>query len=490
MSGLPTMSPAGPERLAVRPFRSLRFRITAAATVLVALTLVLASAAIMRIVRADLLASAEAALNEAVSQQAEELGLFEGELIEDDGFASAFIPVEIDGELAELGLFTQEEADGLAYGELTLNEQLIALVVIDPDDGGLVELIDPITFTEVEDPELVAEFEDLLFEVYEFEEGEAEYLGPLLVGAAPLDDVEESIDALQGALLMIVPLLVVGFGLGAWLLVGRALRPVLAITSEVEDISTTSLDRRVPVPDTGDEVSELATVMNRMLGRLQRGDERRRQFAADASHELRSPLTTVRVAAELIERRPEADRTGRLATEIMAEADRMEALIDDLLALAKLDEDAVQPGDVEPVDLGLVATAEVERLGRDTPVPIEVEVTPGDHLVTVARRHLQRLVTNLVDNACHHATSTVRVTVSVDEGGASLLTVDDDGPGVDPEDAERIFERFARLDDARDRREGGAGLGLALVKAIAEGHGATVSVGRAPLGGASFIVRF
>ncbi len=487
----------------MRRIRSVRFRITAISTLLVAATLAVAALAIMNLVRADLLTSAEDALDDALAEQAESLGLVSGGAFDEPGIffdepgvSSSFVPVEVDGEIAELGFFTQQ-IDGLAYAELLLDDELIALVVLDPETGDVLEVEDPFTGEPVEDEELLEEFENLLFEVYDaegidgFDElavGDASGT-PLLVGATQLDEVEASIDALQRALLIIVPLLVAGFGLLSWFLVGRALRPVHAISDQVQEITTSSLDRRVPVPDTRDEVSELATLMNQMLTRLEHGGERQRQFSADASHELRSPLSTVRAAAELIGRDGASDRSSRLADEIVAETDRMDELIGDLLELARLDEDR-RALDTEPVDLVAVVSDEVERIGRDAACPIELVVEPTPVTIDAAPRQLRRLITNLVDNACRHADQRVVVTAAPGPHGGARLVVDDDGPGIPEYERERIFERFGRLDESRGRREGGAGLGLALVRAIAERHGATVSVGRSDLGGARFAVRF
>lgn len=482
----------------MRWIRSVRFRITALSTVLVAGTLTVASLAVMNLVRADLLDSAEDTLTEALETQVAEDGLFPGIIFEDPGISTSFVPVEIDGQIAELGLFT-EEFDGLAYGNLTLDGELIALVVLEPESGELIDIVEPITGVTVDDPELFAEFEDLLFEVYvpetaiesipvEGVDGDLDESVPLLVGAAPLDEIEQSIDALQEALLIIVPLLVAGFALMSWFLVGRALRPVHAISDRVQAITTSSLDQRVPIPRTGDEVSELATVMNQMLTRLEHGGDRQRQFSADASHELRSPLSTVRAAAELIEREGASERSTRLADEIVAETDRMDELIGDLLELSRLDED--RRGSTEPVDLIALVTAEVERIGRNVDCPIELVTEPNPVVIEAAPRQIRRLVTNLVDNACRHAGSRVVVTAAPGSDGDAVLVVDDDGPGIPSDRREQIFERFSRLDESRGRRAGGSGLGLALVKAIADRHGASIDVGRAELGGARFAVRF
>ncbi len=465
---------------------------------LVAVTLAVAAVAIMDIVRADLLASAEETLDLALAEQAAELGLVGDQAVLTEGFDAGFGPVTIDGRAAELGLFTQEEANGLAYGDVLIDGELVAQAVLDPVLGEVIALIDPITSEEIEDPAVLAAFDDLLFSVYApdvvmFEEVDAEplpdgELAPLLVGATPLDEIEASIDALQRALTMIVPLLVLCFAALTWWLVGRTLRPVLAITGEVEAISTSSLDRRVPVPRTGDEVSELATVMNRMLTRLQRGGERQRQFSADASHELRSPLATIRASAELIGRRADPERAGRLANEILAETDRMDRLIGDLLHLARIDEDRALL-DPEPVDLVEVARREIDRRRHDPDIDAELVVGDDPVIVSGIRPQLERLLTNLVDNACRHAERRVVITVSAGPDGPSIV-VDDDGPGV-PEGREgEIFERFSRADESRRRQTGGSGLGLALVRSIADRHGATVGVGRSPDGGARFTVRF
>ena len=455
--------------------RSVRARITAISTTLVAATLVLASLLLVRLVQADLLASAQETLDLALEAQAERVPVVEDESVE-------FYSTVIDGDVVSLSLFTVDD-EGIAFGTLFIDDLAAAELVLDPEGGEVLAVLDPGTGFELDDPELVEQVESLAFDTIELSESNSQ----LLVGATPLREVEESIEALRDALLLIVPVLVLCFGSLTWWLVGRALRPVQAITEQVQAISTTSLDQRVSVPGTGDEVAEMAIVMNRMLERLERGGERQRQFSADASHELRSPLATVRAAAELLGRNPTPRRSASLADDIVAEADRMDVLIGDLLQLATIDDGG--PGaDLEQVDLAALVPNELEA--EMAAASVEVTGVAADSGATIrgARRQLRRLIRNLVDNAKRHAQTRVVIDVSL-TGADVVLTVDDDGSGI-PEGAEAvIFERFRRLDDARSRDGGGAGLGLSLVASIAAHHGGSVEVGRSPLGGARFTVR-
>jgi signal transduction histidine kinase len=307
-----------------------------------------------------------------------------------------------------------------------------------------------------------------------------------LVAASPLEPIERSVDAVVSGLLIVLPLLVVGAAGLTWILAGRALRPVEAIRAEVDSISGSTLDRRVPVPNSADEVARLATTMNAMLDRLQDASSRQQRFVADASHELRSPVAAIRTELEVAQRTASADDWPAVADRLLAEEARLEAVISDLLLLATLDEGAPLP-DAGPVDLAEEARAEARRHAPDrTDVVVEVDA-PSAAVVQGSRMQLRRALANLVDNAERHARTTVRVSVHGREGRVRLL-VDDDGPGIPVADRERVFERFVRLDEHRTRAAGGAGLGLSLVRRIAERHEGTASADTSPLGGARIVL--
>jgi signal transduction histidine kinase len=299
-----------------------------------------------------------------------------------------------------------------------------------------------------------------------------------VVAGAPIDEVGRSVDAVRRALWAGVPLVALLVGALSWALVGRALRPVEAIRTEVEAISGSSMHRRVPEPPTDDEIGRLARTMNAMLGRLQGAAARQRQFVSDASHELRSPVAAIRTDVEVALREgPSADWPA-VGSAVLVEEDRLERLLADLLVLAAGDEG----GPVEPstVDLAALAAGESERARR---VPVEVSVPATPARAAGSPDALRRALSHLVDNAARHARTRVAVTV-----GPGRLVVDDDGPGIPEPDRERVFERFTRLDDARARDQGGAGLGLAVVRSIATRHGGTVQVEASPLGGARVVV--
>lgn len=294
--------------------------------------------------------------------------------------------------------------------------------------------------------------------------------------ASPLEEVTRSLAAVRRSLWVGLPLVVVLVGAVAWFVTGRALRPVEAMRLEAEAITHRSLHRRVPEPTTNDEVGRLARTMNAMLDRLEGSAERQRRFVADASHELRTPVATLRTELEVAQRAGDADSLRDAVDAALGEEQRLEALLADLLLLASVDDAPATAG--EPVDLAALAAAEAERPRR---VPVSVT---GAGVVTGSRRQLEGVVRNLFDNAARHARSAVVVTV---DGGR--LVVDDDGPGVPVEERRRIFERFTRLDEGRARDDGGAGLGLSIVEAVATAHGGAVEVGDAPtLGGARFAV--
>ncbi len=303
-------------------------------------------------------------------------------------------------------------------------------------------------------------------------------------------DVGEAQDALAGTLRPVVPLLAIAVGLLAWWLVGRALAPVEAIRREVDRIGADALARRVPQPRTRDEIAGLAATMNAMLDRLQRAQEQQRRFVSDASHELRSPASAIRQHAEVSLAHPDSASIEELAAVILSEGHRLEQLVEHLLLLARSDEGLV-PMHARAVDLDDLVLEEAARVRAGGDVRVDVSS------VSAGRVHgdatlLRRLVSNLIDNAARHAQS--RVLVSLTEsglpGGAGevRLTVDDDGPGIPAADRERVLDRFVRLDEARARDAGGAGLGLAIVRAVVLAHGGRIEVGESPAGGARITV--
>ncbi|GIF22915.1 signal transduction histidine kinase [Actinoplanes tereljensis] len=257
----------------------------------------------------------------------------------------------------------------------------------------------------------------------------------------------------------------------AWLVAGRALRPVERMRAELARITAADMSSRVPQPRTDDEIARLAETMNATLDRLADAAERQRRFVADAAHELRSPLAGLRNTVEVaLEHGEAADLTAVKAT-----TDRLQHLTDDLLLLARLERTAPPTG--KPVDLAAIAEELVgERHYRTPPDERFTVVAPEPALVTGREPELARLLENLLDNAARYARDRVTVTVTKPEPDLVRIEVHDDGPGIPAADRERVFERFTRLDEARDRGHGGAGLGLAIARDIAVRHGGSLSV--------------
>lgn len=298
-----------------------------------------------------------------------------------------------------------------------------------------------------------------------------------VLSATSIEAADETVATLQRALLIGMPVLVALVGVTTRVLVGRALRPVAAITAEVSDITSRGLGRRVPEPATADEIDELAITMNAMLERLEASSNRQRRFVADASHELRSPLASARTTLEVAALHP-GTREDLLDAigDALVDHDRLDHLTLDLLELAKLDDPRHVPatGRVEVGELVGPLVARRPEGWIDTDVrAAHVEVDP--HLVT-------RVLTNLLDNAARHRRS--RTSVGVDEvEGHLVVTVEDDGPGIPVEDRQRVLEPFTRLDEARVAG-GGTGLGLAIVNDLVSDAGGTVAIGSGDLGGA------
>lgn len=286
--------------------------------------------------------------------------------------------------------------------------------------------------------------------------------------------VTKSVDAVTDILRVGAPLLSILVALTIWLTLGRALRPVESIRSQVETISGSALDRRVPVPKATDEIGRLARTMNLMLDRLEGSSERQRRFVGDASHELKTPLASVRLQLEVALASKEAVDWGATATAVLAQNQRMERLVGDLLYLARSDEGRVQSS-TGPVDIDELVLAEVARFGLNGGGPrIDVSKVAGGR-VTGRAEDLRRVVQNLLDNAVRHAESLVSIELMT-TGVTVKLVVGDDGPGIPPAERHRIFDRFTRLDEGRTREGGGTGLGLAIARDIIETYGGTIGV--------------
>lgn len=299
-----------------------------------------------------------------------------------------------------------------------------------------------------------------------------------------LESVRETVATLRRSLLVGLPLLLGLLALSTWVMIGRALRPVEGIRAEVSAISDQSLNRRVPIPSTDDEVGRLAKTMNDMLDRLEAGSRRQRKFVADASHELQSPLAAMRAQLEVELAHPNGTNWLTTARSLLTDSDRMERLVRDLLFLARADAAPRQP--YEALDLDDIVLEEAARL-RATAVVELVTAGVSGAPVQGSRDDLSRLVRNLLENAAAHAEKSVTVELNSNDDGV-LLTVTDDGPGVAPADRSLIFERFYRADNARSPQVGGTGLGLSIARTITASHGGILTLEPSQRG-ARFAVR-
>lgn len=322
----------------------------------------------------------------------------------------------------------------------------------------------------------------------------------VVIAAGSLELVDESATALARLLAVGLPALALLVGGTTWWLVGRSLSPVEAIRRDVARISARGLvgsERsgtravggldRVTEPGVDDEIGRLARTMNEMLGRLDAANQRQRAFVSDASHELRSPLAAVRAQLEVAIAHPDRVDWAIAGPRILGQQTRVERLVEDLLLLARADE-RPRPRSLDVVDLDELVLREVEPMRAREQVTVDLAGMAGGRLHGDTEQ-LGRVVRNLLDNAEHHAVSRVTVELGVSFGtkdgeadlgtgaeGTVVLRVGDDGPGIPPADREHVFERFARLDDARNRDHGGAGLGLAIVRELVVAHGGTVHV--------------
>ncbi len=298
---------------------------------------------------------------------------------------------------------------------------------------------------------------------------------PLIVSVgAPLDDVAASTASLARSLLLGVPFVVGLLAALVWVIVGRTLRPVEDIRAEVSEIGGADLHRRVPVPSGDDEVARLARTMNDMLERVERSAERQQRFVADASHELRSPLTRIRSELEVDLAHPGGADPTATHRSVLEEVDGLQRLVDDLLLLARTDGDpSGVVASATVIDFDDLVLDEAHRVAAGGVTVDAAGVGPAR--VRGDARALGRAVRNVVENAARHATAQVVVSLR-GTGGQAVLRIADDGPGIPAARVDEVFERFTRLDDARSGSDGGTGLGLAIARDVVERHGGTIAV--------------
>ena len=314
--------------------------------------------------------------------------------------------------------------------------------------------------------------------------------GELVIAAVPYSSAEDSLAVVAHALVFGTPVLFIVFVGAIWLAVGSTLRPIDLLRRGAARVTGAGVPADLPVPEARDEVRLLALTLNDMLSRLAAAQQRQRSLVSDTAHELRSPIASIRTQLEVALDHPYGQDWASTARDVHADVLRLARLAEDLLLLARLDEQADLGGagrQGELIDLGSLACAVVARYG-DARVPVTL-VAPDQggtceaSVLEVAGSpdRLDRMLVNLIDNAVRYAKSSVTVS-ALRSGEWAELTVTDDGPGIDEADRERAFDRFARLDDARNRCDddaggagpaGGAGLGLAIVRATVQAYGGT-----------------
>jgi signal transduction histidine kinase len=309
----------------------------------------------------------------------------------------------------------------------------------------------------------------------------------LIVGAS-LEDRQEALDGLLAQLLVVGPIALLLASVAGYALAGAALRPVEAMRRRAAEISTEHAGRRLPVPEARDEIRRLGETLNDMLGRLEAGLARERRFVADASHELRTPLALLQTELELASRRPrsreELEQALRSARE---EVERLVRLAEDLLVLARADDRRLPLAREKHIVREVLDAVAGRYDSRAAAGGRAIHVAaPDDSILTGDRLRLEQALGNLIDNALRHGSGAIRVEAR-QIGGLLELRVSDGGTGFPPEFLPHAFERFSRADVAR--AGSGAGLGLAIVDAIARAHGGTAAATNEPDGGARVVVR-
>ncbi|MGW0708844.1 ATP-binding protein [Streptomyces sp. NPDC002643] len=469
-----------------RRLASVRARATLAATVVVAIALVAAGTAVLLSLRFTLIDKADSEADSVARNAASALanGFAYDELNLPDGDEN---PVEV-LDRNNTPVAVGEDVEGMNVTEVA-SDRLNSETNDDADDRAEGD-------REAEDEDTLAPGgiadETWYGEGTATVEGETEHYRfaavdvitpggvPLTVYAgAPLSVEEDAVDTALTTMLIGLPLLLLTVGGVTYTVTRRALRPVEGIRAEMAAITASEdLSRRVPEPDTHDEIARLARTTNETLAALETSVERQRAFVADASHELRSPIASLRTQLEVAAAHPELlDLDGAVEDTV-----RLQSLAADLLLLARLDA-GERPAPNAHFDLAKVVRQETaDRPG------VTVEATADSLEVNGSKAQLTRVLTNLLDNAQRHARSRVTVTLRTQPPWI-VLSVADDGSGVPDPDRTRIFERFVRLDESRARDEGGAGLGLAIARDIAVRHGGTLTVTDSPEGGALFELR-
>ncbi len=329
----------------------------------------------------------------------------------------------------------------------------------------------------------------------------------VLVLAIPLDEVQRTMTRLQLIELSVGGVVLLLLGAGGFVLVRRNLRPLVAVETTAEAIAAGDLSQRVPEGDPRTEVGSLSRSFNAMLAQIETAfdersaseaearasEERMRRFVGDASHELRTPLTSIRGFAELYRQGalPTSSDVDRAMNRVEGEAARMGLLVEDLLLLARLDQQ--RPLERAPVDLLELAGDAVQDAKAVDPtrsVRLEAVAAGRAPVVSGDAQRLRQVFGNLVTNSLTHTPPATPVVVRVSTTATeAVVEVVDSGPGIPVEDRARVFERFFRADTSRTRASGGSGLGLSIVAALVGAHGGQVTVDDSPGGGATFAVR-
>lgn len=433
--------------------RSIRFQITLLATALVACGLVVSAAALVVLQRSALTAG----LDQSLAQRADDLTAQLG---------SGGFPDTLPGS----GLENFAQVVGPDGVVLLATPNLVGKPALDIPVGTTGSSVRTLADLPVDDD---------VFRVLVRPKPDG---GVLYVGST-YDVVTESVSALVASMALVIPVLVVGFSALIWWLVGRTLSPVEDIRSEVSEIGMTDLHRRVAPTGTQDEIDRLVATMNEMLERIEASVDRQQRFVADASHELRSPLTRLRSQIEVeMVGVPDSPALDELLEEVTA----MQNLVEDLLSLARADADRGIT-QTRSVDLDDIVFREARRVIERGRVDVDLTGVSAAH-VDGDPGQLARLVRNLLDNSERHATG--RVSLSLEEAeGYAILKVTDDGPGIAPADETKVFQRFARLDEARSADTGGAGLGLSIAREVALSHGGELKLVPWQGAGATFELR-